>query len=128
VLVGSIECEGACVGGDGESPRMLAVHRPFNPPTALVGEDDLVTAFFERLGNLGVLLIAGALLLGGLAGAAVVHHYEGPSADSVASQRQNDKGPGDQKPAKNNGQGKQKHANKQHPPKDQGAPGQSETD
>ena len=88
----------------------------------------MVTAFFERLGNLGVLLLAGALLLGGLAGAAVVHHYEGSFAGSAASHQQNDNGPGDQKPAKNKGQGKQKHANKQHPPGDQGAPDQPETD
>jgi hypothetical protein len=107
---------------------MLAVHRTLNLPAALVREGDLVTAFFERLGNLGVLLIAGALLLGGLAGAAIVHHYDGTSSKSVASHQQNDKGPGHQKPAKNNGQGKQKHANKQHPPEHQGAPDPSETD
>lgn len=92
---------------------MLMAHRPFNSPTALVGESDLVTAFFERLGNLGVLLIAGALLLGGLAGAAVVYHYDRTSAHSVASQHQNDSRQGETKQPKKNGQDKQKHQ-KQH--------------
>jgi hypothetical protein len=53
---------------------------------------DLVTAFFNRLGNLGVLLLAGALLLGGLAGAAVVHHYDTLAADTVASHQHHDQG------------------------------------
>ncbi|MDQ6719372.1 MAG: hypothetical protein M3003_01085 [Candidatus Dormibacteraeota bacterium] len=51
----------------------------------------MVTAFFNRLGNLGVLLIASALLLGGLAGAAVVHHYDRLSASTIASQQHEDK-------------------------------------
>jgi hypothetical protein len=80
---------------------------------------DVVTAFFERLGNLGVLLIAGALLLGGLAGAAVVHHYDRLAADTVASEQHTDKG--DQKQPKKNGQGKQKHPNQQHKQDDQGS-------
>ena len=67
----------------------------------------MVTAFFERLGNLGVLLIAGALLLGGLAGAAVAHHYDRLASETVASQQHTDKG--EQKQDKKNGQGKQKH-------------------
>jgi hypothetical protein len=50
----------------------------------------MVTAFFNRLGNLGVLLIASALLLGGLAGAAVVHHYDRLSAQTVASHQHTD--------------------------------------
>jgi hypothetical protein len=88
----------------------------------------VVTTFFERLGNLGVLLIAGALLLGGLAGAAVAHHYDRLAADSVASQ-QHDKG--EQKQAKKNAHGKQKHPNTQHQQGDQGSaeqPGAPETD
>jgi hypothetical protein len=52
----------------------------------------MVTAFFNRLGNLGVLLIASALLLGGLAGAAVVHHYDRLSAKTVASHQHKDNG------------------------------------
>jgi hypothetical protein len=91
----------------------------------------VVTAFFERLGNAGVLLIAVALLAGGLAGAAITHRYEQTSSSSVASGQHNDKGAGDQKPAKNKGQGKQKHPNK--PPKPPRpatpeAPKQPETD
>jgi hypothetical protein len=85
---------------------------------------DVVTAFFERLGNLGVLLIAGALLLGGLAGAAVVHHYDRLASDTVASQQHTDKG--EQKQTKKNGQGKQKHANQRHKQDDQGSAEQPE--
>ena len=92
---------------------MLVAHRLFNPPAALVGQSDVVTAFFERLGNFGVLLIAGALLLGGLAGGAVVYHYERASYRSIASQNQGANGQGETKHAKKNKQDKQKHQ-KQH--------------
>jgi hypothetical protein len=61
---------------------------------------DVVTGFFNRLGNLGVLLLASALLLGGLAGAAVVHHYDKLSAETVASQQP--KYSGQPKPARKN--------------------------
>jgi outer membrane biosynthesis protein TonB len=54
----------------------------------LVRESDLVTNLFNRLGSIGVLLIAGALIIGGLAGAAVAHHYERLSTESAASQQQ----------------------------------------
>jgi hypothetical protein len=96
--------------------------------TALVGRSDLVSAFFERLGNLGILLIASALLAGGLAGAAITHHYEQTSSNPFASGPQNDKGPGNQKPAKNKGQGKQKHPNKPPQTATPEAPDQPETD
>ena len=76
---------------------------------------DLVTAFFERLGNLGVLLLASALLVGGLAGAAVAHHYDRLTSDTIASQQHNDKkDKATQKPAKKNKHGKQKPGHKQH--------------
>jgi ABC-type nickel/cobalt efflux system permease component RcnA len=76
---------------------------------------DLVTAFFERLGNLGVLLLASALLVGGLAGAAVVHHYDRLTSDTIASQHHNDKkDKADQKPAKKNKHDKHKPGQKQH--------------
>jgi hypothetical protein len=84
----------------------------------------VVTAFFERLGNLGVLLIAGALLLGGLAGAAVAHHYDRLASDTVASQQHTDKG--EQKQDKKNGQGKQKHPDKKHRQGNQGSAEQPE--
>jgi hypothetical protein len=71
----------------------------------------VVTAFFDRLGNLGVLIVAGALLLGGLAGGAVVHQYERAAAESAASQHDENDG---HKPDKQKGQGKQKHDKKQH--------------
>ena len=51
----------------------------------MVATSDLVTDLFNRLGNLGLLLIASALLLGGLAGAAVVHRYDGLTADTIAA-------------------------------------------
>jgi hypothetical protein len=73
----------------------------------------MVTAFFNRLGNVGVLLIACALLLGGLAGAAVAHHYERLSADSISSHEADsgkDKGGQKQK----HQHGNQKHPNKGH--------------
>jgi hypothetical protein len=88
----------------------------------------VVTAFFERLGNLGVLLVAVALLAGGLAGAAITHHYEQAASSSLATGQHNDKGPGAQKPAKNNGKGKQKHSNKPSQPANPQAPEQPETD
>jgi hypothetical protein len=78
----------------------------------------LVTAFFNRLGNLGVLLIACALLVGGLAGAAVAHHYERLSADTIAQQGDTGKDRGNQK--HKSPHGKQKHPNKGH----QDLPGQ----
>jgi hypothetical protein len=84
----------------------------------------VVTTFFERLGNLGVLLIAGAFLLGGMAGAAVAHHYDRLASDSVASQQHEDKG--DHKQTKKNKQGKQNHGNKQHGQDDQGSAEQPE--
>lgn len=83
----------------------------------------MVTGFFERLGNLGVLLIAGALLLGGLAGGAVVYHYDRTSSKISISQPHQDKG--EQKQAKNKGQGKQKHGQKDH---QRGGPAETETD
>ena len=57
-----------------------------------------MTSFLQRLGNLGLLLLAGALLLGGLAGGAVVYHYDRLASDTVASQQHRDKG--EPKPAK----------------------------
>jgi cytoskeletal protein RodZ len=48
----------------------------------------LVTDLFNRLGSIGVLLIAGALIVGGLTGAAVAHHYETLSTVPAASQQQ----------------------------------------
>jgi hypothetical protein len=78
----------------------------------------LVTTFFERLGNLGVLLIAGALLVGGLAGAAVVHHYDRLSAETTASQQVNDKH--EQKQANKNKRGKQKQTHMHDQQGDQG--------
>jgi hypothetical protein len=47
-----------------------------------------VTDLFNRLGSIGVLLIAGALIVGGLTGAAVAHHYEALSTVPAASQQQ----------------------------------------
>ena len=74
----------------------------------------MVTAFFERLGNVGVLLLASALLLGGLAGGAVVHHFERVSVETNAGQQQDDKEA--QKKTGKNGHGKQKHDRQHHDP------------
>jgi hypothetical protein len=84
--------------------------------------NDLVTTLLNRIGNLGLLLIASALLLGGLAGAAVAHHYDRLAADSTASQPD---GNGAQKPKHQHGN--QKHPNHGH---HNGAPGSdpAETD
>jgi hypothetical protein len=70
-----------------------------------------VTALFNRFGNLGLLLIAGALLFGGLAGAAVVHHYETLPASTAASQHDDNDG---QKQAKPNQHKHQTHADQGH--------------
>jgi hypothetical protein len=83
----------------------------------------LVTGFFERLGNLGVLLIAGALLLGGVAGGSVVYHYDRTSSKTSISQQHKDKS--EQKKAKKKSQGKQQHGQKDH---QQGGPAETETD
>jgi hypothetical protein len=80
-----------------------------------------VTALFQRLGNLGVLLLAGALLFGGLAGAAVVYHYDRLAADTVASQHDKDKS--EPKPAK-----KKPHHPKQQTGPKQDQPGDQEND
>jgi hypothetical protein len=69
-----------------------------------------VTTLLNRIGNLGLLLIASALLLGGLAGAAVAHHYDRLAANTVAT-HQDDKGKGPQKPNKT----KPQHGNQKHP-------------
>jgi hypothetical protein len=71
----------------------------------------VITTMLNRIGNLGLLLIACALLLGGLAGAAVAHHYDKLSADTIASQHDG-KGQGPQKPKHQNN--KQKHPNHGH--------------
>ncbi|MEP6753538.1 MAG: hypothetical protein ABI959_12400 [Candidatus Dormiibacterota bacterium] len=84
-----------------------------------------MTSVFNRLGNLGILLIACALLLGGLAGAAVVHHYDRLSAHTIDTHQGDDgKGQGQTKQKKQHGH--QKHPNQGH----QGTPdsGQSEAD
>jgi hypothetical protein len=72
----------------------------------LEGKSDLVTNLLNRLGNLGLLLIACALLLGGLAGAAIAHHYTPTSANS-SNTHQDGEGKGPQKP-------KNQHANQGH--------------
>ncbi len=70
-----------------------------------------MTTLLNRIGNLGLLLIACALLLGGLAGAAVAHHYDRLTADTIATQH-DDKGNEAQKPKKAKPQhGNQKHLN-----------------
>ncbi len=47
----------------------------------------MVTAALDRLGSLGLLLIACALLVGGLAGAAVAHHFDRLATVPVATQQ-----------------------------------------
>lgn len=71
----------------------------------------MITNLLNRIGNLGLLLIACALLLGGLAGAAVTYHYDRLSADTIAAHH-DDKGKGVQKPKHPNGN--QKHPNRAH--------------
>ncbi|HEY8839791.1 MAG TPA: hypothetical protein VIO80_03940 [Candidatus Dormibacteraeota bacterium] len=71
----------------------------------------MITTLLNRLGNLGLLLIACALLLGGLAGAAVAHHYDRLAAATSATQH-NGTGDGAQKPK--NRHGDQKHPNHGH--------------
>ncbi len=70
----------------------------------------MISTLVNRVGNVGLLLIASALLLGGLAGAAVAHHYDRLAADTVATQ--NDNGGGALKPKHQHGN--QKHANHGH--------------
>lgn len=72
----------------------------------------MVTALLNRLGNLGLLLIACALLLGGLAGAAVAHHYDNLSADTAAA-HQDDRGKA-AAPKPKNQHGNQKHGSQGH--------------
>jgi hypothetical protein len=45
----------------------------------------MMTSLLNRLGNLGLLLIACGLLVGGLAGAAVAHHYDTLATANVAT-------------------------------------------
>lgn len=79
-----------------------------------------MTSFFERLGNLGVLLLATALLVGGLAGAAVVYHYDRLTSDTIATQQHNDKNDkSGQKPAKKNKHGNRNPGKEQHQQDDQ---------
>ena len=69
-----------------------------------------MTSLFNRLGNLGILLIACALLLGGLAGGAVVHHYDRLSADTITT-HQGDGGQGQGQSKQKKQHGNQKHQN-----------------
>ena len=71
-----------------------------------------MTTLLNRIGNLGLLLIACTLLLGGLAGAAVVHHYDRLAADTISAPHHDAKGNGAQKPKHQNGN--QKHPNNGH--------------
>lgn len=63
----------------------------------------MLTTLLNRIGNLGLLLIACALLLGGLAGAAVAHHYDRPAADTISAPHGDGKANGAQKPKHQNG-------------------------
>jgi hypothetical protein len=72
----------------------------------------VVSAFLNRIGNLGLLLIAGALLLGGLAGAAVVSHYDRLPAGTAASQENHESGQAQNN--QKNQPGNQKRSHKQH--------------
>lgn len=45
---------------------------------------------FNRLGSVGLVLIAGALIVGGLMGGAVVHRIDRGAMQSVASQQHED--------------------------------------
>ena len=67
----------------------------------------MITTLLNRIGNLGLLLIAAALLLGGLAGATVAHHFDRLAADTASAQH-DDRGKGPQKP-------KHQHGNQKHP-------------
>jgi hypothetical protein len=69
---------------------------------------DVVTTFLNRVGNLGLLLIAIALLLGGLTGATVVHRLDRAASSPVASHQAKDA----HKPSKNAKQSKRDLRNK----------------
>jgi hypothetical protein len=81
-----------------------------------------VTTLLNRLGNLGLLVVACALLVGGLAGAAVAHHLDTLSSNTTASQP-GDQGTGSEKAKPqhgNQGHGKNGHGNKGRPSGAQG--------
>lgn len=71
-----------------------------------------MTALFNRLGNVGVLLVASALLVGGLGGAAITHHFERLSAQTVASQQH--QGQGGPKQAKKHSKQNHQHGEQKH--------------
>jgi hypothetical protein len=56
---------------------------------------------FNRLGGVGIALIAGALIVGGLMGGAVVHRIDRGAMQSVASQQQGASGDKDDNATKN---------------------------
>jgi ABC-type nickel/cobalt efflux system permease component RcnA len=85
-----------------------------------------VTALFNRLGNLGVLLVASALLVGGLGGAAIAHHFESLSAKTVASQQLEDQDRGKQAKKKSN-KSSQNGKQKQHQAQRQENQGDNQT-
>jgi hypothetical protein len=49
-----------------------------------------MSELFNRLGSVGLVLIAGALIVGGLMGGAVVHRIDRGAIQSVASQQHED--------------------------------------
>jgi uncharacterized low-complexity protein len=77
-----------------------------------------VTTLLNRLGSFGLLVVASALLVGGLAGAAVAHHFDRLASTTTASQP-GEQGNGSQKSKPQhgnqghgkNGHGKSGHAN-----------------
>lgn len=83
-----------------------------------------MTTLLNRLGNVGLLIVACALLVGGLAGAAVAQHLDRLSvSSSTTATHPGDQGNGSQKTKPqhgNQGHGKNGHANKGRPSGAQG--------
>lgn len=82
---------------------------PHRAPPALVVRNDVVKGVFGRLGMVGAILIASALIYGAIAGGVIIHRLESPRvASSAQEQGNNGDEQGDNGDAQGQGQSKHK--------------------
>jgi hypothetical protein len=84
-------------------------NRPFLTSPALVVRNDVVKGVFRRLGMVGAILVASAVIFGAIAGGVVVHRLQSaPVASSTQNQGSNADEQGDKGDTQGHGQSKNK--------------------